>query len=55
MAEPDLVGRKSEEDGVETLILRHPPVNSLSTQVLEELDAHLKRVASQPGTRCVVP
>jgi enoyl-CoA hydratase len=54
MAEPDLVGRKSEEDGVEILILRHPPVNSLSTQVLEELHAHLKQVGSQTGTRCVI-
>jgi enoyl-CoA hydratase len=48
----DLVGRRSEEDHVETLVLVHPPVNALSTALLEQLDAGL---AALPGaTRAVI-
>lgn len=37
----ELVGRKSEEDHVEILVLRHPPVNALSTGVMDALEARL--------------
>jgi enoyl-CoA hydratase/carnithine racemase len=43
----ELVGRKSEEDGVELLVLKHPPVNALSTALLGELD---RRVDELPAT-----
>jgi enoyl-CoA hydratase len=51
---PDLVGTKSEEDGVELLILRHPPVNALSTALLDQLDARITTLATGGKTRCVV-
>jgi enoyl-CoA hydratase/carnithine racemase len=54
MSVPELVGTKSEEDGVELLTLRHPPVNALSTGVLDQLDARLSTIASDGKTRCVV-
>jgi enoyl-CoA hydratase len=54
MSTPELVGTKSEEDGVELLILRHPPVNALSTALLEQLDGRLAAIASDRKTRCVV-
>jgi len=54
MSAPELVGTKSEEDGVELLILRHPPVNALSTAVLDQLDARLVAISSDGKTRCVV-
>ena len=50
MSEPELIGRKSEEDGVELLILKHPPVNALSTALLGQLD---QAVASLEGSRAV--
>jgi enoyl-CoA hydratase len=52
MAEGELVGRKSEEDGVELLVLRHPPVNALSTQLLSDLEGHLGQLPA--STRCVI-
>lgn len=48
----DLVGRKSEEDHVELLVLNHPPVNALSTAVLGALDVRLGELP--PETRAVV-
>jgi enoyl-CoA hydratase/carnithine racemase len=54
MVVPDLIGTKSEEDGVEILVLRHPPVNALSTAVLDQLDARLAAIAENSKTRCVV-
>lgn len=50
----ELVGRKSEEDGVEILVLKHPPVNALSTGVIEALSHRLAEVESSPGARAVV-
>ncbi len=47
-------GRKAEEDGVEILVLRHPPVNALSQGVLEGLERELSRLESTPSVRCVV-
>ncbi len=37
----ELVIRKSEEDGVEILVLRNPPVNALRRALLDELDRKL--------------
>ncbi len=54
MAGTELVGRRSEEDGVELLILKHPPVNALSTALLAELDAQIQAVGSEPNSRAVV-
>ncbi len=54
MSAPELVGTKSEEDGVELLILRHPPVNALNTALLDQLDARLATVSGNSKTRCVV-
>jgi len=54
MAEGDLVGRKSEEDGVEILVLKHPPVNALSTGVLAQLDARVSELAADSKARAVV-
>ncbi len=38
MADTEHVVRKSEEDGVELLVLKNPPVNALSRALLDELD-----------------
>jgi enoyl-CoA hydratase len=54
MSAPVLVGTKSEEDGVELLILRHPPVNALSTALLDQLDGCLTTLGSEGKARCVV-
>lgn len=50
----ELVGTKSEEDGVELLVLKHPPVNALSVGLLDQLDARLQAIGSGGKTRCVV-
>jgi enoyl-CoA hydratase/carnithine racemase len=52
MASAPLVLRKSEEDGVELLLLRNPPVNALSTALLRELDAAVTGLPST--TRCLL-
>ncbi len=54
MSAPELVGTKSEEDGVELLILRHPPVNALSTALLDQFAARIAAIGSYRTTRCVV-
>src|SRR5580658_4058784 len=54
MAEGDGVGRKSEEDGVELLVLQHPPVNALSTSLLADLDRRIGELAADPKVRAVV-
>ncbi len=48
------MGRKSEEDGVEILVLNHPPVNALSTSLLADLDRRIGELASDPKVRAVV-
>jgi enoyl-CoA hydratase len=50
----ELIGRKSEEDGVEILILKNPPVNALSTALLHELGDHVARLAEDPKVRAVI-
>ncbi len=54
MSEDVLVGRKSEEGGVEILILNHPPVNALSTRLISDLDRRVGELASDPNVRAVV-
>lgn len=54
MAAAGLVGRKSEEDGVELLVLRHPPVNALSTALLSELDTQIQAVADDANARALI-
>ena len=50
----DLVRRKSDEDGVEILTLAHPPVNALSTGLLESLKGILDSMEGQGTTRAVI-
>jgi enoyl-CoA hydratase/carnithine racemase len=50
----DLVVRKSEEDGVELLVLKNPPVNALSTTLLGELERHLTDLEADPRVRAVI-
>jgi enoyl-CoA hydratase/carnithine racemase len=54
MAAGELVGRRSEEDGVEILVLKNPPVNALSTGVLADLDLRVGELAADPKVRAVV-
>lgn len=54
MSTPELIGTKSEDDGVELVILRHPPVNALNSALLDQLDSRLKTIAGDSKTRCVV-
>lgn len=54
MAENELVGRKDDGDGVTLLVLRHPPVNALSTGVLSQLGAAVAAAATDPSTRALV-
>ncbi len=54
MATGELVGRKSEEDGVEILVLKHPPVNALSTALLAELDRRVGEIETNPKSRAVI-
>ncbi|MEM0129160.1 MAG: enoyl-CoA hydratase-related protein [Thermoplasmata archaeon] len=53
-AGPSLVERKSDGDGVEIVILRHPPVNALSTGVLRDLAGVVATLESDPAVRAVV-
>jgi len=52
--ESEKVIRKSEEDGVEILILKNPPVNALSTALLAELDRYVREIGADPKARAVV-
>jgi enoyl-CoA hydratase/carnithine racemase len=54
MADGALVARKSEEDGVEVLVLKNPPVNALSTAMLSALDHHLAAIEADAQVRAVV-
>ncbi len=54
MAADDLVVRRSEDDGVELLLLRHPPVNALSSGVFAALDRLATELASDPRVRAVL-
>ncbi|MGI0052749.1 MAG: enoyl-CoA hydratase/isomerase family protein [Thermoplasmata archaeon] len=52
MSEGEWVVRRSEENSVELLVLRHPPVNALSTEVIDALDRNL--AALPKTTRAVI-
>ena len=54
MGAPELVGHRSEEDGVELLTLRHPPVNALSTALLAELATRLDAIEADPNARALI-
>jgi enoyl-CoA hydratase len=54
VSETEKVVRKSEEDGVEILVLKNPPVNALSTGVLAELDHHVRELEADTKARAVV-
>jgi enoyl-CoA hydratase len=54
VASSELVGAKPEEDGVELLILRHPPVNALSTPLIAALGERLEALTRAHTARCVV-
>ncbi|HLM91212.1 MAG TPA: enoyl-CoA hydratase-related protein [Thermoplasmata archaeon] len=54
MTENGLVGRKSEEDGVEILILKNPPVNALSTALLSDLDHAVEAIEADGRVRAVI-
>ncbi|HYA57217.1 MAG TPA: enoyl-CoA hydratase-related protein [Thermoplasmata archaeon] len=49
-----LVGRKSEEDGVEILVLKNPPVNAISTTLMRDLEGQVKALAEDPKVRAVI-
>ena len=54
MPENPLIGRKTEEDGVEILLLKNPPVNALSTTLLAQLGAALDEIERTSTTRAIV-
>jgi enoyl-CoA hydratase len=54
MASEPRILRTNEEDGVTVLLLRNPPVNALSTGVLQELGQEVGRLAEDPNARAVV-
>jgi len=54
VAEAELVGQKDDGEGVAILVLRHPPVNALSTALLTQLDARISDLANDAAIRCVV-
>lgn len=54
MPEAEKVARKREEDGVELLVLKNPPVNALATAVLAELDQHVRAIEADRSCRAVI-
>ncbi|MFI5413117.1 MAG: enoyl-CoA hydratase-related protein [Candidatus Lutacidiplasmatales archaeon] len=54
MPENELVGRKNDEEGVEILTLKNPPVNALSTALLADLSKRVEAIASDPKVRAVI-
>ena len=45
----------SEQDGLVAVVtIDHPPVNALSADLLEELEAELTRLDEDGGTRAIV-
>ena len=54
MPDAELVSRKSEEDGVEILVLKHPPVNALSTALMSQLGDRVGEIENNPQARAVI-
>ena len=52
--EGELVVRKNDEDGVEILTLKNPPVNALSTGLLADLSRHVESISNDPKVRAVL-
>jgi len=48
------VVRKREDDGVELLVLKNPPVNALATGVLTELGEHVAAIDADRAVRAVI-
>ena len=54
MAEGEKVSHKREEDGVELLVLKNPPVNALATAVLADLDQQVRSIEADRSCRAVI-
>ena len=54
MTETELVARKNDEEGVEILTLKNPPVNALSTSLLAGLSRQVEEISRDPKARAVV-
>ena len=54
MASEPRVTRTNEDDGVSCLVLHNPPVNALSSALLDELGLALAGLATDPDLRAVV-
>jgi enoyl-CoA hydratase len=54
MPEGEQVARKNDEEGVEILTLKHPPVNALSTSLLAGLSQQVDAISQDPKIRAVV-
>jgi enoyl-CoA hydratase len=54
VGDTEKVVRQREDDGVELLVLKNPPVNALGTAVLDDLDRHVRALASDRSCRAVV-
>jgi enoyl-CoA hydratase len=52
--EGELVVRKNDEEGVEILTLKNPPVNALSTGLLATLARHVEEISADPKVRAVL-
>jgi enoyl-CoA hydratase/carnithine racemase len=54
VAASEKVSRKREEDGVEILLLKNPPVNALGTALLTELDRSVREIEADGSVRSLV-
>ena len=54
MAEDGPIVRKREEDGVETVVLKNPPVNALGSRLLAELARTVDGLEQDPSVRAVI-
>ncbi len=54
MAEGEKVGRRSEEGGVEILVMKNPPVNALSTALLTDLRREVDALGADAKVRAVI-
>jgi enoyl-CoA hydratase/carnithine racemase len=54
MAEDGPIVRKREEDGVETVVLKNPPVNALGARLLAELARTVDGLEQDPSVRAVI-
>jgi len=54
VAETELVARKNDDEGVEILTLKNPPVNALSSNLLAGLSQRVEELSTDAKTRAVV-